>query len=170
VVAVSIEGYDEEGGMVVKGIVMGDGEEEVLVNIFVLGAPDLFTALVDNSILVGVVGDGSGTRRGSKEVREELGFQSDRKGEVRKDGSGQGRRGNNSDRGFNNGRWEIFDEDVGKGDLFDNFFKLEVDVDVLVFGGWGVLKLRAYDVSLLGGDISEDVKEVGRGGNNGGRG
>jgi hypothetical protein len=32
------------------------------------------------------------------------------------------------------------------------------------------LKLGAYDVSLLGSDVSEDVKEVGWGGDDGGRG
>jgi hypothetical protein len=43
-----------------------------------------------------------------------------------------------------------------------------VDVHILVFGGRGVLKLWAYDVSLLGGDVGDDVKEVGQGGNDGG--
>jgi hypothetical protein len=45
-----------------------------------------------------------------------------------------------------------------------------VDVLVLVFGGWGVLKLRAYNVSLFGSNVGEDVEEVGRGGDDGGRG
>jgi hypothetical protein len=45
-----------------------------------------------------------------------------------------------------------------------------VDVRILVLEGRGVLKLGAYDVSLLGGDISKDVEEVGWGGDDGGRG
>jgi hypothetical protein len=38
-----------------------------------------------------------------------------------------------------------------------------VDVGILVFGGWRVLKLWAYYVSLFGGNVSKDVKEVGQG-------
>jgi hypothetical protein len=49
--------------------------------------------------------------------------------------------------------------------VLDDFFKLEVDVGILIFGGQGILKLGAYYVSLLGGDIGEDVEEVGQGGN-----
>jgi hypothetical protein len=45
-----------------------------------------------------------------------------------------------------------------------------MDVGILVFGGWGVLKLGAYYVSLLRGDVSEDVEEIGWGGDDGGRG
>jgi hypothetical protein len=168
VVAVSTEGCDEEGGIIIKGIVVGDGEEEVSLNILVLGAPDFFTAFVDNSVLVRVVGDGSGTQQGSEEVREELGFRGDREWKVGKDGSRWGGRGNNGDGGFNNGRREIFYGDVCEGNSLDNFFELEMDVFVLILGGQGILKLRAFDVSLLGGNIGEDVKEVGRGGNNGG--
>jgi hypothetical protein len=52
--------------------------------------------------------------------------------------------------------------------LFDNFFELKVDVCVLMFGGRGVLKLRAYDVSLFGGDVGKDMKEVGWGVDDGG--
>jgi hypothetical protein len=44
--------------------------------------------------------------------------------------------------------------------MLDNFFKLEVNVGVLVLRGWGVLKLRAYNISLLGGDISKDMEKV----------
>jgi hypothetical protein len=43
-----------------------------------------------------------------------------------------------------------------------------VDVCVLVFLGRGVLELRAYNVSLLGGNIGEGVEEVGRSGDDGG--
>jgi hypothetical protein len=51
--------------------------------------------------------------------------------------------------------------------LLDDFFELKVDVGILVFRGQGVLKLGAYKVSLLGGDIGEDVEEVGWGCNRG---
>jgi hypothetical protein len=47
---------------------------------------------------------------------------------------------------------------------------LVVDVCILLLGGRGVLKLGAYDVSLFGGDVGEDVEEVGRCGDNGGQG
>jgi hypothetical protein len=169
-VAVSMKGRDKEGGVVVKGIVAGDGEEEVTLDIFVLRAPDFLTAFVDNGILVWVVGDSGGTRRGGEEVREELSFRGDRERKIGKDGSWWGGRGNGGNGSFDDGRREIFNGDVGEGNSLDNFFELEMDVLVLMLGGRGILKLRAYDVSLLGGDVGEDVKEVGRGGNNGGRG
>jgi hypothetical protein len=103
-------------------------------------------------------------------VGEELGFRGDGEREVGENGSGRGGGGDNSDGGFNNGRREILEGDVSEGDLLDNFFELEVDVGVLMFGGQGILKLRAYYVSLLGGDVGEDVEEIGQGGDDGGRG
>jgi hypothetical protein len=52
--------------------------------------------------------------------------------------------------------------------VLDDFFKLEVDVGILMFGGRRILKLGAYYVSLLSGNVGEDVEEVGQGGNDGG--
>jgi hypothetical protein len=74
VVAVGIEGSDKKGGVVVKGVVLGDGEEEVFLDIFLLQAPDFLATFIDNGVLVGVVSNGSGTRQGSEEVGEELSF------------------------------------------------------------------------------------------------
>jgi hypothetical protein len=168
VIAVSTKGSNEEGGVVVKGVVTGDGKEEIALNVFILGTPDLLTAFVDDDgVLVGVIGDGGGTGRGDEEVRKKLGFRGDGEWEVGEDRSGQGRRGDDGDGCFNDGRWEVFDGDVGEGDSFDNFLELLVDVLVLVFGGRGVLELRAYYVSLFGGDVGKDVEEVGRGGDDG---
>jgi hypothetical protein len=162
-----VEGCDEEGRVVVEGIVPGDGEEEILVNVFILRTPDFLTTFIDNGVLMWVVGDGGGTRWGGKEMREELDFWGDGEWEVREDGSGRGRRGDNGNGGFSD-RWqEVFYGDISKGDLFNNFFKLEVDVGILVLRGWGILKLRAYYVSLLGGNIGKDVEEVGWGGGKG---
>jgi hypothetical protein len=119
-----MEGCDEEGGVVVKSVVVGDGKEEVTLDIFILGAPDFLALFVYDSVLVWVVSDGGGIGWGGEEVREELGFRSDREWEVRENGSGWGRRGNNGDGGFNDGRREVLDGDVGEGDSFNNFFKL----------------------------------------------
>jgi hypothetical protein len=74
VVAVGIEGGDEIGRVVVKGIVLEDGEEEVPLDIFFLRTPDLLTTFIDNGVLVRMMGDGSSTGQGSEEVGEELGF------------------------------------------------------------------------------------------------
>jgi hypothetical protein len=158
------------GGVVVKGIVSGDGKEEVILNIFVLGTPDLFTAFVDDCVLMWVVSDSSGVGRGSEEVGEELSFWGDREREVGKDRGRWGRGGNNSDGGFNDGQREILDRDVSERDLLNGFFELIVDICVLVLSGQGVLELRAYNVSLFRGDGGEDVEEVGWGGDNGGQG
>jgi hypothetical protein len=168
VIAVGTERCDEKGGVIVESVVPGDGEQEIFLDILVLWAPDLLTAFIDDSVLVWVVGDSGGAGRGSEEMREELSFRGDGERKVGEDRSGQGRGGDDGDGSFND-RWrEILKGDVGEGDSFDNFFKLAVDVLVLVFGGRGVLKLRAYDVSLFGGDVGKDVEEVGQGGDNGG--
>jgi hypothetical protein len=45
--------------------------------------------------------------------------------------------------------------------MLNDFFELKVDIGILVFGGQRVLKLRAYNVSLFGGNVGEDVEEVG---------
>jgi hypothetical protein len=58
--------------------------------------------------------------------------------------------------------------DVSEGNSLDDFVKLEVDVDVLLFVGRGVLKLRAFNVSLFGSDVSKDMEEVGQGDGDGG--
>jgi hypothetical protein len=84
---------------------------------------------------MGVVGDGSGTRWGGKEVVEEVSFRIKRKCKGREDGSGQGRGGNNGDRSFGNRWWEVFYRDVGKQDMLSNFLKLKMDVGVLVLRG-----------------------------------
>jgi hypothetical protein len=61
-IAVSTKGGDEEGGVVVESIILGDGEQEIFLDIFILRAPDFLTTFIDNGVLVGVVGDGGGTR------------------------------------------------------------------------------------------------------------
>jgi hypothetical protein len=142
-VAVGMERCDEIGRVVVKGIVLRDGEEEVLLYVFFLWAPDLLTMFIDDGVLMRVIGDGSGTKWGSEEMREELGFWGDGEQEVREDRSEQGGGGDNGDGGFNDGQWEVFYRNVSKGDSLDNFFELEVDICVLMFGGQGVLKLGA---------------------------
>jgi hypothetical protein len=113
-IAVSIEGYDEVGRVVIKGVVLGDGKEEVVLNVFFLWTSDLLTMFIDDGVLVGVVGDGSGTRQGSEKVGEELGFWAKREWENGKDRSGQGRGGNNGNRGFSDGWQEVLDGDVSK--------------------------------------------------------
>ena len=108
--------------------------------------PDLFTAFVDNGVLVGVDVVGEGAGRCSPEVREEFVLSvegDDREGEFLKDGSRWGRRGNNGNGGFNDGRGKVFYWDVREQDAVDNFLELKVDVRVLSFVGGGILKLRA---------------------------
>jgi hypothetical protein len=168
VIAVSTERRDEEGGVVIEGVVAGDGEEEVTLNILVLWAPDFLAPFVDDGILVWVVSNGGGAGRGSEEVGEELGFWGDGERKVGEDGSGQGRGGDDGDGGFNDGWWEVLVRDVSKRDSFDNFFKLMVDVCILMLGGRGVLELRAYNISLFRGNVGKDMEEVGWGDGDGG--
>ena len=111
-----------------------------------MGAPDLFSAFVNDGVLVGVDIVGEGAERGSPEVWEELvlGMEGDdRKGELLEDRSGRGGRGDNGNGCFDDGRWEVLNWDVRKWDTVDDFFKLKVDVSVLCFVGGRVLELRA---------------------------
>jgi hypothetical protein len=113
-VAVGMERCDKVGRMVIKDIVLGDGEEEVLLDVFFLWAPDLLTMLIDNGVLMGVVGDSSGVRQGGEEVGEEVGFGVERECKDRENGSGWGRGGNDSNGSFSNGQQEVLYWDVGK--------------------------------------------------------
>jgi hypothetical protein len=45
-----------------NSVVPRDGEKEVLLDVFFLQAPDLLATFVDNGVLVGVIGNGSGAR------------------------------------------------------------------------------------------------------------
>ena len=71
---------------------------------------------------------------------------------------------NDGDGGNNDRRREVLNGDVNEGNSFDDFFETLMDVCILGLGV-GVAKLRTREVILLGGDIGENFKEVGRGGN-----
>jgi hypothetical protein len=114
-----------------------------------LQCPDLLTAFVDDGVLVGVAVIGDGARRGGEEVWEELGFVEVREREDGEDGSGWTWGGDTGDGGFCDGRREVLDWDVGKWDALNDFFELAVGILVLVLIGRGVLKLRAFYISLL---------------------
>ena len=111
-----------------------------------MGTPDLLTMFVDDGVLVRVDVVGEGARRGGPEVWEELVLSvegDDRKGELLEDGSGWGRRGNDSDRGFDNGGREVLNRDIHEWNVVNDFLELKMDVRVLCFVGGGVLKLQA---------------------------
>ena len=131
-----------------------------------MGTPDLFSAFVNDGVLVRVDVVGEGAGRGGPEMGKKLVFGvegDDGEGEFLGDRSGRGRRRDDGDGGFNNGGWEVLYWDVRERDTVDDFLKLEMDVSVLGFVGRGVLELRAEDISLLGGDVGKDMEEVGRG-------
>ena len=111
-----------------------------------MGAPDLFSAFVNDSVLVRVDVVGEGAGRGGPEVWEELVFSvegDDREGELLKDRSRRGRRGDDGDGGFDNGGREVLNRDVREWDTLNDFLELKVDVRILCFVDWGVLELRA---------------------------
>jgi hypothetical protein len=117
--------------VVVEGVISGNGEEEVPLNIFVLRAPDFLTVFVDDGVLMGVVGDSGGAGWGDEEVGEELSFQGGGERKVGEDGSGWGKGGNDGDGGFSDRWWEVFNRNVSEGDLLNDFFELVVDIFVL---------------------------------------
>ena len=101
---------------------------------------------VDDGVLVGVDVVGKGAGRGSPEMGKELvfGIEGDnREGEFLEGRSGQGRRGNSGNRGFNDGGQEVLNWDLYKWDAVGDFLKLKMDVYVLSFNGWGILELWA---------------------------
>ena len=53
---------------------MGDETEEVALNEFFLRDPELFSAIVDDCILVQVAIDNEGTGGGSEEIGEEVNY------------------------------------------------------------------------------------------------
>ena len=53
---------------------MGDDTKEVALDKFFLRDPELFSAIVDNCILVQVAIDDKGTGRGGKEIGEEVSY------------------------------------------------------------------------------------------------
>jgi hypothetical protein len=61
-VTVGAEGGDKEGGMIVEGVIPGDGKEEVILDIFILGAPNFLAMLVNDGVLVQIVSDSYGIR------------------------------------------------------------------------------------------------------------
>ena len=138
-----------------------DVHQEVSLHVLVLWGPDSFAAFIDDGVLVWVV-IGGGARRGSEEIGEEVGFWKDWEAKGMTRGSRQGWGRDDSDRGNNDGWWEVFNRDVSKRDALDNFFKALVDVSVLRLGV-GILKLRTREIVLLGGDVGENLEEVGWG-------
>ena len=161
-VAEGAERSDKVRMVLVKFVVLGDVHQEVAFNILVLGGPNLLASFIDNLVLVWVMVSG-GARRGSEEVREELGFQEDREREDAMRRGRRGRRWDGGDRGSNDGWREVLYWDIGKRDMLDNLLKLLVDIGVLWFRV-RVLELRTREVVLLGGNVGENLKEVGQGG------
>ena len=148
--------------VVLKFVKLWNVYQKIALYVFVLWGPDPFSTFIDDCVLVWVV-VGGGARRGSEEVGKEVSFWEDRetKGAARR--SGRGRRQDGGNRGNNDGRWEVLNRDVNEWDVLDYFLKALMGVCVLRLGV-RVLKLRTREVVLLGSNISENFKEVGRSG------
>ena len=148
--------------VLVEFIVLGNVHQEVAFHVLVLRGPNLFSTFKDDLVLVRVM-VGSGARRGSKKMREELGFWEDRKWKDAARRSGRGRRRDDSDGGSDDGRREILDWDVGERNTLNDFLKALMDICVLWLGV-RVVKLRTREVVLLSGDVGEYFEEIGWGG------
>jgi len=71
---ISLEWGDKGNWMVIKISDARKGVEEVPFNELLLRYPKFLTAVVDNSVLVGVSVDGVGTGRCVEEIGEEIGY------------------------------------------------------------------------------------------------
>ena len=77
-----------------------------------MGNPNIFTAIVNDSVLMQVMVSGSGTRRGSEELREVFDLFS----EGAWDNEGRTWGWDSVNRSFSNGRGKVLNGDVGEGD------------------------------------------------------
>ena len=120
---ISAERSDKKGGLnLLKIDFPGDVVEEVGVDKFFAGVPDVTVLLVDDGVLVRVVVIRSKARRGSEEVgegEEVGGKRSEEGGGRRRDGGGNG-----CDGGFDDGRGDIFNWDVFEVNNFARELKL----------------------------------------------
>ena len=96
-----------------------------------MGDPNLFAAVVDDSVLVRVMIGGGSTRRGGKELGEVLDLVS--KGTWDNEGGTWGWDG--VDGSLDDGRGKVLNRDVSEGDTDNGVFKLSVGVFVLILGG-----------------------------------
>ena len=95
-----------------------------------MGNPNLFAAIVNDSVLVRVMIGGSGTRRGGEELREMF----DLVGEGTWDNAGGVRGWDGVDWSLDDGRGKVLNGDVGKGNVVYWVFELSVGVLVLFLG------------------------------------
>ena len=120
---VGAEQSDKEWGLnLLKIVLLGNVVEEVSVDEFFVGVPDVAVLLVDDGVLVRMVVVRSKAGRGSKEVGkgEEVG------GEWGEEGSGRqwGRGGDGGDWGFDDGRGNVLNWDIFEIDDFTRELKL----------------------------------------------
>ena len=138
-----------------------NGPEEVGVNKFFSGVPDVAVLLIDDGVLVRVVVVHSKARWGSEEIGEgkEVGGERGEEGGGRRWGGG----GNGGDGGFDDGRGNVLDWDIFEIDDFTQELKLRP----IVLSEWGKEAVefclgKADDMG--GGLLTELFKiELGRG-------
>ena len=120
---IGMERGDKEGGLsLLKIDLPGNVVEEVGVDEFFVGVPDVAVLLVDNRVLVRVVVVRSKARRGGKEVGEgeEVGGKRGKEGGGRRRGGG----GDGGDGGFDDRRGNVLDRDILEIDNFTRELKL----------------------------------------------
>ena len=71
---VSLKRGDEGDGVVVEVDDIREGAEEVLFDELLLRYPKIFTTIIDDGVLVGVMVDGEGTGGGMEEVGEKVSY------------------------------------------------------------------------------------------------
>ena len=154
---VSAERSDEERGLnLLKIDLPGNVVEEVGVDEFFMGVPDVAVLLVDDGVLVRVVVVRSKARRGSEEVGEgkEVGG---KRGEE-SGGRWRGGGGNGGDRGFDNGRGNVLNRDVFSINDFTRELKLRPSV--LSERGEEAVKFGLGKVDDVGSGLFAELFEV----------
>ena len=159
---VGAEWGDKERGLnLLKIDLPGNVVEEVGVDKFFAGVPDVVALLVDDGVLVRVVVVRNKARRGGKEVGEgeEVGGKRGEEGGGRRRGGG----GDGGDWGFDDGRGDVLNWDILSINDFTR--KLKLRPSVLIERGKETVKFclgKADDVG--GGLFTELFKiELGRG-------
>ena len=157
-----VEGVGAERGDKVRGLSLlkidlpCDVVEEVGVDKFFMGVPDVAVLLVDDGVLVRMVVIRDKARRGSEEVGkgEEVGGEGSEEGGGRRQGGG----GDGGDGSFDDGRGDVLNWDVFSINDFTR--ELKLCPSVLIKRGKEAIEFSLGEADNVGGSLFTELFEI----------